>query len=310
MKILSIDESGVPELSSQDTFCIITGVLIDERNEPNFLFLMNRIKEKYKLSLSKNIHAVEIFEEGMGDIKGRYLGITRKRKNKDLRNPFQLDIWNLIKDYKLEYKSICVNKAIIRKHLFNGIEDKGKGWTNSKDYYAKIDGQLPFDIGVNAIYHWAIRKLKKDEKLKVVFESRSGDSFTVRNHNLVSDKNIFKDNHMIAFAKEMKNHVVSVAFANKDVDSATLELCDIIGYTCNKYCMCIQKSVPIDLNLKNALTFKGMHKTLNKTHFQELSSQISKKYITGLPGRTKRIANYYYKISHSLSPANAGAQLK
>jgi hypothetical protein len=307
VKILYIDESGVPEMSSLDHFCILTGVLIDEENESNFLFLMNRIKEKYRLSLTKNLHAVDIFENNQKD---SYLGITRRRSRKDLRNNFQIEVWDLIKDYRVNYKAVCVPKDFIKRHLFKGRIDKGKSWLIKRGYHSRIDNQLPMDVGVNALYHWAIKKLKTGEKLKIVFESRNGDVFTVRNHNLVSDPNIFRDRHMVAFAKEMKKHVVSVAFANKEVVSAGLELCDIIGYTCNIYCMRCKKSVLVEERLKKCIVFKGIHKTLNSTHFQELSLAISKKYITGLVGRTKRIANHYFKIRNSLSPAKAGAQLK
>ena len=58
---------------------------------------------------------------------------------------------------------------------------------------------------------------------------------------------------------------------------------------------------------KNAIRFKGIHKTLNSKHYIELNERSIRKYLPGLSRRTERIAEYYY--SHSLSPANAGAQI-
>ena len=308
MMVLYIDESGVPELSSLDKYCILTGVLIDEENENNYVFLMNRIKEKYNLSLYKNLHTVDLFEKKNAK---EFLGITQKRKKIDHRKSFQKDAWSIIKDYRVQYKAVCVPKEHVQRHLFGKYSDKGESWfkTNKKDYYAKADNQLPMDVGINALYHWALRKIGKGEKLKIVFESRGNDNFTIRNHNLVSDVNLFTDVHMIAFARAMKKQVVSVAFANKEVESACLELCDIIGYTANVYYVRCKKNVPVDSDLKKSVLFTGIHKTLSTVHYQELSLRVVRKYILGLRGRTKRIANHYHKISHSLSPANAGSQI-
>lgn len=172
-----------------------------------------------------------------------------------------------------------------------------------------MDRQLPLDVGINAIYHWAIRKTK-GLKLKIVFESRSGDFFTIRNHNYVTDYLVFKNKHMIAFANAFKKLVVLVGFASKGVGSVALELADVVAYTCNIYFLQSKKRTnSISSELKKAIFFKGMHKTLGTRHYKELNMGTIKKYIPGLISRTRRITEYYQKLSNSPSPANAGTRL-
>ncbi len=313
MKILYIDESGTPELSSKDKFTIVCGVLIDEVNEGNFLFLIKRLKEKYNLSPDEHIHAVDIFEN---DYTESYLGTTRKRSKKDLRKKFQEEIWDLIKGYNVTYLAVCVPKDLVRRCLsFKKYPDKGDSWIATKRFYSRVDNQLPLDVGVNALYHWAVRELKNNGRLKIVFESRAGDPFTIRNYNLVADRNSFKNKHLVSLAKSLKKSVVSISFANKEVLSAGLELADIIAYTCNLYFLQNKKGTKqISAQLKNSISFKGIHKTLNRRHYNEINIVAVKKYIPGLSGRTKRIAQHYHEkqpslLGNSLSPASAGAQM-
>jgi len=302
MKILYIDESSTPELSSQDKYAIVCGVLIEEIDEVGIKFLMNHLKEKYKLSLEKHIHAVEVFE----DIKSpSYLGITTKRTISDLRKEFQEDVWAMIKNYNLEYVAINVPKVFVNKSLtLSSRADGGRSWINSKDFHAKVDRQLPMDVAINAIYHWATKKCKTgDGKLKVVFESRSGDLFTVKNHSHISDKEVFKNPHMISFGKHFKESVVSVAFANKEVGATGLEFADIISYTCNSYFLKVKKkTLPIDKALKKAVIFKAIHKTLGSKHYKELSQPQVRKYIPSLLPRIRRIKKHYNTLPSSPSP--------
>jgi hypothetical protein len=318
VKVLYIDESGVPELSASSPFVLLCGVLIDADDEGHFSFLMHRIKNKYNLDLDKHIHAVDIFEKSHAT---SFLGHTARRKKKDLRADFQREVWELIKDYGVEYYVVNVPKALVRSALSLGRrKDKGDKWLNSDDFYANIDRHLPMDIATNLLYRWALKKAHAD-KIKIVFESRStSDLFTVRNHNHVSAKDVFKDSHMIAFGTALKKRVVSVAFANKEVNSAALELADIISYTCNIYFLQIKKKIGVSRmftpSLRDSVCFRGIHRTLNKTHYIEMKQTSVRKYIAGRNRRTQRIASYYrhqetlkQKLSRSLSPANAGAQL-
>jgi len=310
MKVLYLDESGVPELSSDEEFAIVCGVLIDEDDEKSFQFLIKRIKDKYGLDLKRNIHAVDIFENKNSSAKC-YLDRTLRRKKHDLRKLFQEEMWDLIKDYHkgktIDYYAVTVKKALVRKSLkLDKEDDKGNGWIDSNNFYAKMDRQLPMDIGINAVYSWAIKKTKK-AKLKIVFESRSGDHFTVRNHNYITDKGVFKNSRMIAFANNFKNCVVSVGFANKNVQSVGLELADIISYTCNLYFLQIKKKTKnISEELKDSILFKAIHKTLNKDHYAELNQRAVRKYIPGHYSRTRRIANYFasLRVPQSGIPVN------
>ncbi len=291
MKVLYLDESGTPELSSQDKYVVVCGVLIDEDDEKSFRFLVERVKRKYGLDLDKHLHAVDIFENTK---RRSYLGQTKRRKKKDLRNAFQRDMWDIIKDFDIAYYSVTVSKDAVRRLLgLQRTPDKGRSWIRSDSFYAKMDRQLPLDVGANAIYHWAIRMAKKS-KLKVIFESRPGDFFTVRNHNYVRENLVFKSKHMIAFADTLKKSVVLLGFANKEVKSVALELADIIAYTCNIYFLQSKKRTKnIPSELKKAISFKGMHKTLGVRHYKELNMSIIRKYIPGLANRTRRITEYY-----------------
>lgn len=298
---LYIDESGVPELSDDGKFCVLGGVLMKEEDEKSFLFLIQRIKQKYKLPLDRHIHAVDVFER-----RGKsFLGKTTKRRKMDLRKKFQIDIWNVIKDYSISYYAVEVSKDKIKKIAGLGDQKDKISWIDTSDFYAMIDRQLPMDIGVNALYDWAIKKIGKNDKLKIIFESRSGDLFTARNFDYIRDKNVFKHKRMQIFSDQFKEKVVSITFANKAVRSVGLELADIISYTCNVYFLG-KRSVAINKDLKNSVSFQGIHKTLNKNHYHELSDSDLKKYFPGLSSRTKRIARYY-SSRHSLSPAKSGS---
>jgi hypothetical protein len=71
------------------------------------------------------------------------------------------------------------------------------------------------DIGINKIYNWAMKNIGKEDKLKIVLEARSsGDMFTIRNYGIIQEVGAFKYPAMIAFSKEFKKRVVSIAFAN------------------------------------------------------------------------------------------------
>lgn len=289
---LYIDESGVPELSSHDKHCILGGILLNEQDEKAICFIIQNIKEKFHLELQRHIHAVDIFED-----KGKncYLGKTKKRRKNDLRKRFQKDIWDVLKRYKIKYFAVTVKKDFVRKSLgLTKTHDKGNLWINSANFYARIDRQLPMDVGVNAIYYWALKQIKKDDKLKIVFESRSGDLFSNRNLSHISQKEVFKDKWMRIFSDNIKNKVVSIAFENKDAMATGLELADIVGYTCNIYFLQIKKKGKhISETLRKAVCFDGIHKTLNKKHYTELSQRVVKKYIAGLNPRTKRISEFY-----------------
>lgn len=291
---LFIDESGVPELSDSSNFCIITGVLIREEDEKIFLFLIERLKKKYRLEFKTHIHAVDIFQH---EKDGSFLGKTLRRPMKDLRKSFQNDIWNIIKDYEIRYYTVTIPKDTVRKIL--GLKDQR--WIKSSNFYARIDRQLPMDIGVNAIYYWALKQLSKEDKLKVILESRSGDQFTVRNFGYIQDKNVFSENKwMRSFSEKWRQQVVSLAFANKGVRSAGLELADIISYTSNIYFLQIKKKTTvISKDLISAVCFKAIHKTLNSKHYIELNKKAVKKYLPGFSSRTKRISNYYSSLSES-----------
>lgn len=312
MWTLYIDESGVPELSEDGKYVIIGGVLMEDSLESNYQFLIEKLKSRYNLELEKHIHATDIYESKRQPC---YLGRTKKRTKRDLRASFQKDIWDLIKDYQINYFVAAVPKDLVKKSLkLNKRNDNGKSWINSSNFYARVDRQLPMDVGVNAIYHWAIKKIKNNDLLKIVFESRSGDMFTVRNFGYITSNGVFKNKHMVAFANRLKEHVVSVAFANKKVKSCGLELSDIISYTCNVYFLQTRKNMKkIDLDLKKAICFKGIHKTLNKKHYKELNKTDVRKYIPGITRRTQRISEKYRKLDiafrRSLSPAMAGAQI-
>ncbi len=188
---LYIDESGVPELSAKSHFFILSGVLIKEEDEKVFLFLINRVKKKYKLDFSKHLHAVDIFE----NISEKcFLGKTLRRPSKDLRSDFQVDMWNLIKDYSIYYYAVTVSKEHVKTLLgLRKRDDHGQSWIESPNFYARVDRQLPMDIGANAIYHWAISRITKKDKLKIIFESRTGDLFTVKNFSYIQDKHVFKN---------------------------------------------------------------------------------------------------------------------
>lgn len=123
MKVLYIDESGTPELSSQDKYAIVCGVLIDEDDEKSIHFLVDRVKKKYGLDLDKHLHAVDIFENQQ---RKSYLGKTKRRKKRDLRNNFQTDVWDVIKDFNIDYYSVMVSKDAIRTALgLNRKSDRG-----------------------------------------------------------------------------------------------------------------------------------------------------------------------------------------
>ena len=285
---------------------MFTGVLYPEEDEASFQFLVENIKKKYKLELSKHLHAVDIFERSH---KKSYLGKTARRPTKDLRKEFQILIWDLIKNYNIQYYTVIVPKKSVRKIL--GLDkkaDKGRRWIDSSNYYARADRQLPLDVGVNAIYWWALKKIKKDDKLKIIFEARPGDQFTIRNFSHIQEENVFRNKLMRGFSRQMKEKTVSISFANKNVKSSGLELADLICYTYNVYFIQIKKKVnEVEKGLKNAICFKGMHKTLNSKHSIELNERAVKKYTPGLNSRTKRIAKKYSR--NSLSPAKAEAQI-
>lgn len=303
---LYIDESGVPELSALTDFCIVTGVLIKDDDEKSFLFLIERIKRKYNLDLNKHIHSVDIFQKKNDKY---YLGKTLRRPTKDLRQKFQVDIWDVIKDYSLEHYTITVPKKYVIKTLgLNKLPDKGTRWINSSNYYARVDRQLPMDIGVNALYHWALKKIGEDGKLKIMLEGRSGDQFSIKNFGYIQDKNVFSNKWMSSFSRQFKEAVVSITFANKSIKAVGLELSDIISFTCNAYFLQFKKNITLlDHSFKKALFYKGIHKTLNSKHYTELNERAVKKYLPGLSSRTKRIAKNYSR--HPLSPANTGAQI-
>lgn len=307
---LYIDESGVPELSANSEFCAFTGVLIPEEDEKSFLFLIENIKKKYKLDFNKHIHAVDIFEKPH---KKCYLGKTPRRPSKDLRKEFQASVWDLIRKYDLQYYVVVVSKSLVKKVLrLNKKADKGKLWISSSNYYARADRQLPMDVGINALYHWGLKKLGKEDTLKVIFEARSGDQFTIRNYIYVQSENVFKNGLMKNFCSLIKEKIVSISFANKNVRSVGLELSDLICYTCNVYMLQIKKKTnKVDKTLKNAISFVGIHKTLNKKHYIELTERAIRKYTPGLNSRTERIEKKYNKdnLHHSLSPAKAEAQI-
>lgn len=334
MKTLYIDESGVPELSERGTFVIVSGVLIDEKDEQGLLFLVERIKKKYKIDLKKHIHAVDIFEHPK---ESCYLGAT-KRRLKDLRKDFQNDFWHLIKEYEIEHYTVKVPKHLVRDALFGKkYYDKGDFWIKEAaagEFYAIIDRHLPADIGVNGICHRIVKRLNNFEKLKIVLESRSdADQYTLRNHahilNNAFDSDTgkaisspFKEQHMVVFARDFKETVVSIAFANKQVGSAGLEIADMIAYTCNvyfnkthreKFAMALagDESHRRSLQtLKSVIRFAGIHKTLNAKHYKEMSQRDIKKYIPGLNARTQRISKRYLKLTYRVSESrhNAGAQ--
>ncbi len=301
MKILYIDESGVPELSAKTDFVILSGVLVNEEDERAFLFLAQTIKKKYGLNLDTHIHAVDIFQNTRED---SFLGRTKKRKKKDLRRSFQEDFWQMIKSYDVEHYTVKVPKDAVCKELFAPkYRDHYDLWIGKiaqrGNIYAMIDRHLPMDVGVNAIYRWAAQKVRDSEKLKIVLESRSeADQFTVRNHSHVLNNSDgvgpFKDSHVIAFAKKFKKIVVSISFANKEVGFAGLEIADMIAYTCNIYFVQGRTHMAIDPELRNAVSFRGIHKTLNSAHYKELSSRDIKKYIPGLSARTKRIDRWFF----------------
>jgi hypothetical protein len=297
MKTLYIDESGTPELSSQDKHVILCGVLIDESQESNFNFLMERVKRKYKLDLFTHIHSIAIFEDSS---ERSYLGQTKKRKKRDLRRKFQEEVWALIKDYELQYYVVTVRKDMVKKSLgLHKRPDKGSSWIGNKgNLYATLDRQLPMDVATNVIYRWALNKCAPDEKLKVVFEARSGDMFTVRNYvHISSGDTVFKNAHMASFSRAFKERVVSIGFANKHVRSVGLELADIISYTCNICFLQVKKSEKqIPDSLKRSVLFKAIHKTLNRKHYRELTQQVITSHIPGLASRTRRISRHYTSI--------------
>ena len=302
---LFIDESGVPELSAHSDFCILTGVLIEDSKEKGLEFIMNRIKKEYKLDLNKHIHAVEIFERKNSKC---YLGKTLRRPTKDLRMGFQKETWDFIKYYGIKHYTVTVSKKLCKKALnLTKYHDGGELWISSSNFYARVDRQLPMDIGVNTIYDWALKQIKDTDDLEVVFESRSGDQFTVRNYGYVQDKDVFKGKRMRLFCQKLKDRAVCLAFANKGVGLCGLELADLISYTSNK-----KKINNVDSLLKKSVCFNGIHKTLNNKHYIELNERATKKYFPGISSRTKRIAKWYTKkkkLANSLSPAIAGAQL-
>ena len=314
MKILFIDESGVPELSSDNTnFVILSGILMAEDDEKAFSFIINQLKKKYSLELKTHIHAVDIFE---GKTERNYLGVTRKRRVKDLRKDFQKDFWDIIKSFEVRYVAVKVDKTLVKKTLFKKKHKGGEFWFRKKaeggDIYAMIDRHLPMDIAVNYLYRWAIEKLNEDDKMKIVFESRSeSDQFTIRNHSIVLNNspkhNPFSQEHVKAFARKLKKIVVSISFANKEVGFAGLEIADMVAYTCNVYFI-QTKNRSANKGLINSVKFPGIHKTLKK-HYKELNSKNTVKYITGLISRTKRIDKRHFRITNPLSPAKAGAQL-
>ncbi len=323
MKVLYIDESGVPELSDRGKYVILCGVLIDEEDEKSISFIMERLKQEYKLDTQNHLHAVDLFENPS---KKCFLGPARQRRQ-DLRKEFQKAIWDLIKYYNIEYFAVKVSKDFVVRCLkLHKKSDQGKAWFGNKNnLYAKIDRQLPMDVGANAIYHWAIKKCREEEKLKIVFESRSGDQFTVRNFEHIHSggeslhnqylpvtnpvAGIFKNPHIIRFANLFRKNVVSLAFANKHVKYVGLELADIICFTCNVYFLQNKTTAtPVRKELVAAIKFPGIHKTLNKKHYTSLGYSATKKYIPGIKPRTRRIARFYYHSS-SPSPAMAGARV-
>lgn len=318
MKVLYIDESGIPELSDRSRYVILCGVLIDEEDEKSILFILERFKQEYHLDQWHHLHAVDLFENPS---KKCFLGPARQRRQ-DLRKDFQKEIWELIKRYDIKYFAVNISKDLVLKCLkLHKTADQGQRWFRLGGFYGKIDRQLPMDIGANAIYHWAIKQCKEDEKLKIVFESRPGDLFTVRNFEHIRSGNktllnpsipenkVFKNEHVIRFAGLFRKNVVSLAFANKQVKYVGLEIADIICFTCNVYFL--QKKVtvaPTQRDLVKVIKFPGIHKTLNKKHYTALGYSATEKYIPGISARTRRIARFYHSSS-SPSPAMAGARL-
>ncbi len=287
-----IDESGIPELTDDSSsHVILCGVLIDSAVEEHFLFLINRIKSKYNLDQEKHIHTVDIFEK---KFKDSYLGLTTQRRKNDLRKSFQEEMWLLIKEFNIDYYAVCVSKDLVKKSLkVHKQKDFGTSWIDSSNFYARVDRQLPMDVGINAIYKWAVRQIGPDSRLKVIFEARSGDMFTLRNYEYVTEKSVFTNPQMILFSECLKERVVSISFANKGVRAVGLEIADFIAYTCNIYFLKMKKRIVVDAALKKGLIYKGIHKTLNKRHYVELSASQTIKFIPGLNSRTKRISKYY-----------------
>ncbi len=314
-----IDESGTPELTDhKSSHILLCGVLLDSSVEDHFLFLIQRIKSKYGLDHGTHIHAVDVFEKKS---KPSYLGLTKRRKKNDLRKLFREEMWELIREFNIKYHVVSIPKDLVKKSLrLHKLSDKGENWIGNWNYYARIDRQLPVDIGANVIYRWAFSQIGKDDKLKIVFESRSGDAFSLRNFGYVTGNNIFSSKHMAAFGIHAKKSVTSITFATKGVQAVGLELADFIAYTCNVYFLQIQKRKPVATDLKQSLLFRGFHKTMNRKHYKELQDGIITKYIPGFKSRTKRISKHYAilaqnarrstgKLRGSLSPANAGAQV-
>lgn len=161
------------------------------------------------------------------------------------------------------------------------------------------------DVAVNALYYWAIKRIPNGEKLKIVFESRNGDEWTIRNYNLIQSAEAFQKNKWMAtFSKKFKEVVVSIGFANKMVQAVGLEIADIISYTCNVNF--IQKTSD-KKDLRKIISFRGLNKILNEKHYHVLNGRAIARHIPFLDKRAKRIAGYYNYIERqnqrdSLSP--------
>jgi len=224
---LYLDESGDANLTSEDKYLVLAGVIVDDKEDINWESYFNYIQKKYNLSEDEPFHTVELFEFSDSEyyLDGKSCNdlVSSLREFIDI-SPINIQVFYTDKDDLKEYLPIDDYDDYFnfpergKRHRFHDIE-------------------ISYEILASAhLFHFA--DLLSEEKSigEVIAESRQyADRFLLRTYINSQNPQKFTENDIKSRSRELRKRVSLFGFEEKTGLRGGLEVTDLVAYaaSCN-----------------------------------------------------------------------------
>lgn len=273
-----IDESGIASLT--DLTCdkfILTGVIIDDKEDVQLSAYFNFIKRKYKIPEDNSFHTYDLFENKKYEF---YL------KNNDALKLAE-SLAEFIKISPIRSLCLFLNKNDLRNFL--GIKDnsyfKGEGSSNRKR-----DKDIGYEMLATKIFLWFGKCLNQNNGAsgKIIVESRQNLDYAVlKSYLLCKQSNRFKTKRLNKASSSFGKNVSAVNFESKIGLCGGLEIADLISYISS---LSIKKQISSNEKRGIPILWDAIKEILEKNKIQTVELSEFKNLISF--DRVNKITNY------------------
>ncbi len=282
--LLYVDESGFGNLADSRQNLLLTGLIVEEKEDSEISAYFNYIKKIYKIVEGTTFHSYDLFENPKSK-----LYLTPKKALKLVASLIEF-----IKIIPIKVSIRYLDKKRLRD-FFKMKDGENRYFTGSEE--AERWKDIPYEVLASKIFFWFADYVASDKKSRgsIVAESRKeSDHALLRSYLRCKTPSQYNSQNMRKCSEKMQRVVSSIRFEGKIGCRPGLEIVDLFSYVAYQ-------------SITNKLRTKHFKERNFASLWRAIKSKIDNKKISEANNRTFKtylFSRRVYKISNKVKMVN------